>query len=371
MIVKFVLPVLALLGILLAVVTVRAQSRTVTPAQPVAQPATAPFEANVPGAGLVESSTENIAVGTNVAGIVTRVFVKAGDHVAEGAPLFSIDDRSLRAELSVREAAVTAAQRELDRLMARPRKEELPPARARVTVAQKLLEDAQSQLAMWENVPDKRAISADTLSQRRYAVAAAEARLAEADAEFSLLVAGTWQQDINVQMAAFASAKEEAQRVQTEINRLTVRAPVACDVLKVNIRAGEYAQVGVLADPLMLVGETSVLHIRVDIDENDAWRVKEGSPGVAYVRGNSKLKTPIRFVRFEPYVIPKRSLTGASGERVDTRVLQVIYAFDKKDLPVFVGQQMDVFIQSQPIGDAKFGADPSQAARDLQENAKQ
>jgi hypothetical protein len=53
-------------------------------------------------------------------------------------------------------------------------------------------------------------------------------------------------------------------------------------------------------------------------------------------------------VRFEPYVVPKRSLTGDSTERVDTRVLQIIYALDPAALPVFVGQLMDVFIEAAP-----------------------
>ena len=54
-------------------------------------------------------------------------------------------------------------------------------------------------------------------------------------------------------------------------------------------------------------------------------------------------------MRFEPYVVPKRSLTGESTERVDTRVLQVIYAFDRGTMPVYVGQQMDVYVEAAPV----------------------
>ncbi|MFN9739877.1 MAG: hypothetical protein ACK59R_15320, partial [Pseudomonadota bacterium] len=60
--------------------------------------------------------------------------------------------------------------------------------------------------------------------------------------------------------------------------------------------------------------------------------------------------TPAQFVRFEPLVIPKRSLTGNSAERVDTRVLQVVFAFPREKLPVYVGQQMDVMIEARPVG---------------------
>src|SRR5262249_45093590 len=110
---------------------------------------------------------------------------------------------------------------------------------------------------------------------------------------------------------------------------------------------GEYARVDA-AKPMMLLGDIDRMHVRVDIDENDAWRFRPGAKAEAFVRGNRALETSLEFVRVDPYVVPKRSLTGDSAERVDTRVLQVLYAFDPKSLGVYVGQQMDVFIEAAP-----------------------
>ena len=70
----------------------------------------------------------------------------------------------------------------------------------------------------------------------------------------------------------------------------------------------------------------------------------------ASLRGDPSRKFPLRFVRVEPYVIPKKSLTGDNTERVDTRVLQVLYAIERTDHPVYVGQQLDVFIDGRPLG---------------------
>jgi HlyD family secretion protein len=117
----------------------------------------------------------------------------------------------------------------------------------------------------------------------------------------------------------------------------------------VNIRLGEFAQAGMLQTPLMLLGNVDRLHVRVDVDENDAWRVRSDAPAIAFVRGNREINTTIQFVRTEPYIVPKRSLTGDTTERVDTRVLQILYGFDRGDLPVYVGQQMDVFIEAPPL----------------------
>ena len=76
--------------------------------------------------------------------------------------------------------------------------------------------------------------------------------------------------------------------------------------------------------------------------------VKAGSPGVAYLKGSTAQAIPLTFARIEPYIVPKKSLTGDNTERVDTRVLQVLYSFDEAALPIYVGQQMDVFLEAPP-----------------------
>ena len=85
-------------------------------------------------------------------------------------------------------------------------------------------------------------------------------------------------------------------------------------------------------------------------DVQPGWGPRHSRCGFApYLRGNMKITTPLSFVRFEPYLVPKKSLTGDSTERVDTWVLQVIFSFTRGELPIFVGQQMDVFIDATPI----------------------
>src|SRR5258707_15319080 len=107
----------------------------------------------------------------------------------------------------------------------------------------------------------------------------------------------------------------------------------------------ECEQCGPLSTPLMLLGNDERLHVRVDVDENDAWRFHPCASAIASVRGNPELKTPAKFEHTDPDVVPRVSLTGDSTQRVDSRVLQVIYSFDRGAVPVYVGQQMDVFIE--------------------------
>ena len=107
---------------------------------------------------------------------------------------------------------------------------------------------------------------------------------------------------------------------------------------------GEYAQAGTVPQPLILLGDTTHLNVRAQIDEKDAWRFRQGAHAKASIRGDGSRGFELEFVRVEPYVIPKRNLTGESTERVDTRVLEAIYALPA-GAPVYPGQQMDVAIE--------------------------
>jgi HlyD family secretion protein len=350
---KFGLPILAVLGLCIAVMAVIKGNRPVPAAAPVVPPTEAPYRQNVAGSGIVESATENIAIGPVVPGVVMKLYVKVGDLVKAGDPLFQVDDRDLQSELVKAQANLKAVREKVARLESFPRPEEVPPAEAKVRADEQLVADARNQFEMVTMVSksDARAISRDELDKRRYALSVAEARLAQSQAELSLLKAGSWVADLAVARADVLTAQADIDAVKIELERRVTRAPIDGRVLQLKTRLGEYAPTGVLQQPLILLGGVETLNVRVDVDENDAWRISPGARAEATVRGNRDLKTPLSFVRVEPYVVPKRSLTGESSERVDTRVLQVIYGFDPKRLPnVYVGQQMDVFIEGQEGG---------------------
>jgi multidrug efflux pump subunit AcrA (membrane-fusion protein) len=364
MIRKIFLPLLAGLGVLFALYTVVSGSRQAPAAAPAAEPSHAPYANYVAGAGIVESLSENIQVGTIVPGVVKSIYVKVGDEVKKGQPLWLIDDRDLQSDLVTKRAAVAVQQSMLEsaqakyaRLKEMPRPEEIPPMQAAVDADRHSLEDAQDQLKTLQAISDPRAFSKDDWDKRNHAVDIAKSRLAESEANLALLKAGSWDQDLKVAAADTTSAKANLQSAQAQvqndlilIDRLTVTAPVDGQILQVKVHLGEYAPAGELATPLMLIGDIHKLVVRTDIDENDAWRLPRTAAqkmrAVAYLRGNRDIGCDLKFYRIEPYVIPKKSLTGDSTERVDTRVLQVLYTFEPGDRPIYVGQQMDVFIET-------------------------
>ncbi|MBX9624923.1 MAG: biotin/lipoyl-binding protein [Gemmataceae bacterium] len=362
MLTRYLLPALAVVAFTFAVLQMTKAQQKPPPASPPVEPARSPYGKTVAGAGLVEPETENIAVGTNLPGIVKAVHVRVDDRVRAGDPLFELDDRPLAAEREVREAALASAKAQEQKLLDMPRAEELPPLRAKVAEAKASVDDRQKLYDRARRAASSIAVAEEEVMTRQQAVEMAKAQLAKAQADLALAEAGAWRADKLVAAGAVKQAEAQLAQTETELARLKVAAPrvrrpgaargpvsdadlVEFKVLQVNVRPGEYVATAP-GSPMVVLGTVGRLHVRVDIDENDIPRFRPGIPGTASPRGSPGVKFPLAFVRVEPYVIPKKSLTGGNTERVDTRVLQVIYAIDAPDPPLYVGQQLDVSLDA-------------------------
>lgn len=277
--------------------------------------------------------------------MVTQVFVKVDQRVKAGEPLFQLDDRMLQSELRGRQATLAARQADLTRLENQPRPEELRMSKAQLSEARANQVREEDLYRRAKELYNKKAETAEFLMTRQQALRASEAQLDRAQAEYDMRESGAWKFDLEIARAAVAQAQAQVQQTHVEIDRLIVRALVDGRVLQVNVRPGEF--VGAPPDQaLVVLGNIEQLHVRVDIDENDIPRYEPGSAGTAMIRGKSGVEYPLRFIRVEPYVVPKRSLMGDNTERVDTRVLQVIYAIDTGGQALYVGQQLDVYIKA-------------------------
>lgn len=360
---RFAIPAIAVASLLFAIIWTVAATPIHKPTTPPSPPPQTTSANTVGAVGLVEPESENIAISCPVSGLVTAVYANAGDLVHAGQKLFSLDDRNLQAELRVKEAALDAARARLKKLQEEPRAEDIPPAEAKVREATANLADAEVQMKLIESVTDRRAVREEDVQRRRIAYQAAQARLNEANSQLALLKAGAWAPDVAVVQSEVAQADAQMQQVKTDIERLTMTAPMDGIVLQKKVRLGQYAECGPTSEPLMIMGGGSHLNIRADIDEADAWRIPPNTSAVAYVRGDTREKLPLEFVRFEPYVLPKKSLTGDATERVDTRVLQAIYRIRDDHAAVYVGQQMDVYIET-PVSMEAGGANTGEQARE-------
>ncbi|MFO0876634.1 MAG: HlyD family efflux transporter periplasmic adaptor subunit [Gemmataceae bacterium] len=340
---KYFLP-LAALGMLgFALIHVSRAQQDPPHLEPPIQPARSPQGTAVAGTGTVEAQTENISVGSHLSGIVTEVLVKVGRQVKKGDPLFRLDDRAIQAEVQVRRASLAAARAQLAKLQQMPRPEEIPALQARVAEAKANLADQLDVAQRARRLHASRAIGEEERNRRDQAATMAREQVRRAEADLALLQAGTWEPDLKVAQVNVEQAAAQLRQSETELERLTVNALDDGEVLQVNVRPGEFVS-NQAGKALIVLGNVSCLHVRVEIDEHDIPRFSPEMSATATVRGDARHRFSMRRVRVEPMVIPKRSLTGDNTERVDTRVLQVIYAVEDSTRKLYVGQQVDVHI---------------------------
>lgn len=342
---KAIIPTLAVGALAYAVYATGVMRPRVVSEPPLSTPPERAFSHAVAAVGLVEPASELVAIAPRVPGWIKAVHVAAGQAVKAGDPLFTLDDTDLRAELALREHAVHVAEAQLARLKAMPRPEDIPIARAAVEKAKADRQDALDKLERIEALADRKAASEEDRTQRRQAFARDDAEVTIRQTELDKLLAGAWKEDIAVAESQVSMARSAVALTQADIDRLTTRSPIDAIVLRLTARAGQYASAGVLEEPLATLGSDGPLHIRADVNEQDVARVTADAKAVAMVRGDASSKIPLQFVRVEPLVTPKRALSGFAQERVDTRVMQIIFKMEPTSNPILVGQQVDIYIE--------------------------
>ncbi len=305
-----------------------------------------PFQSSLTAVGIVEPSSENINIGSPVNRVIDKVDVIVGQKVKKGDILFRLESRDLTAELQTQKLAYENAQANLKKLQALPRAQDVAAAAAALKSVQVDLEQAKTQYERVAGLQNSGAMSQEEVMRRKFIFEDAEAKLQQAQADFDKIKAGAWAPDLTIAKLQVEQAKASMERVQVEIERTIIRSPIDATVLQIKIHEGEFPPCDASRVPLMIVGNVDVMHLRVSINQFDASYFNPKAPAVAFLQGNPHVEFPLEFVEIEPYFVTKQNLTNDITEKVDTRVLQVIYAFKEKSDHVYVGQQMDVFIKN-------------------------
>ncbi len=330
--------------------------KVLPPTAPISQKTTLPENGSafIGGVGIVEPVGEATVIGSQLSGVVEKVFVTPGVLVQVGDPLLQLNARSAMADVVVAQAELRAQQSKLQELVA-----QVEALRARLDAAISMQDQATASEANAKRENERansvgisNALSQEEIDTRKlnWETAKAkfresQARVREAQASLNLLDGKPIAASLEVQKAAVAQAEAGLVRAQTNLELRTIKAPKAGTILSVKIREGEFVPASILANPLITMGQIDPLHVRVDIDESEIPRFRKDAVATATLRGSSGKGVQLTYVRTEPLVIPKRNLTGTVAERVDTRVMQVIYSVSPQAIGATVGQQVDVYIE--------------------------
>lgn len=346
-------------GLLAGLVSAYVSNARPRPPPPVFSPAPDPFLNGVYANGIVESYQghgNNTNIYPELAGTVTHIFVHEGQEVAEGTPLLQLDDSVERANSEQLRAQAEAARAMLAELRAQPRRETLAVSAAQVELAKANLASAQSELAKQQRSYglDPRSISKLSLDNAANASRSAQASLDVARRQYELTKAGAWSYDIANQEHQVEALTQAYLSAKAQLDKLTIRAPRRGVVLQVQTSVGAYASPqGVYnpytqqQDPILVMSDApGMLAVRCYIDEILIPRMPQPSRLIAkmFVRGTN-ISIPLEFVRVQPYVTPKIELSNQRTEKVDLRVLPVVFRFrPPPGTAIYPGQLVDVYL---------------------------
>jgi HlyD family secretion protein len=351
--------VLAFLGLTAGLIGAYIYGLHAAPQAPAFNPAANPYAKGIYAEGIVESyqnNGENINIYPEVPGTIVDVPVHEGQFVRKGTILLRMDDSVQRATAEQQKSQAEAAHAMLEELRAEPREETFEVSKAQLTYAGAQLKNAQDELqkqeASYELNP--KSVSKYTLDDARNAVKVAAANLKVVQKQYDLTKAGAWVYDIRNQEKTYEADEKAYLSSSALLAKYTIKAPADGAILTIQAAVGSYVTPqGTYdtytqgSDPIIVMGGSEeYVCVRCYIDEILIHRLAPGPQMQArmFIRGTN-LSVPLEYVRVQPYVSPKIELSDQRLERVDVRVLPVIFRFARpKNLAVYPGQLVDVYV---------------------------
>jgi HlyD family secretion protein len=351
--------IMSAIGVVLAIISAFVAAETPPVQPPLFNPAANPYAKGIYADGMIESHQavgENINIYPQVSGPITQVLVVEGQKVRKGDPLLTIDDSVQRATAEQQRAQAEAALATLKELKAEPRPETLDVSVAQVENARASLKNTQDELAKEERsyAIDPRSVSLEALDNARNAEKMAETNLKVVQRQYDLTKAGAWIYDIENQEKQYAALSKAYAASEALLAQYTIYAPADGTVMSIQAAVGSYVSpqgafdsYSQLMDPLIVMSvPQDHLQVRAYVDEILVDRLPDPAKIEAqmFIRGTD-IHVRLTFSRIQPYISTKVELSDQRQERVDVRVLPVIFHFEKpKGLNLYPGELVDVYI---------------------------
>jgi HlyD family secretion protein len=207
--------------------------------------------------------TNEVAVGSEVSGLVEAVFVDENDRVKKGQVLARLDVSKLQDQVVNARAALASAE-------------------ARVLQAAASVKETNANLARLRQVSDLSGGKVPSKAEMETAEAtAARARADEASA-----------------VAAVEQSRASLNSAETSLAKASIRSPIDGVVLTREIEPGQTVAASFQAPTLFTLAEDlSEMELQVDVDEADVGSVREGQAATFTVDAYSGRKYPARITR--------------------------------------------------------------------------
>lgn len=288
-----------------------------------------PASGGVAGNGVVEPADREIKVAGQVPGRIAAVIVREGERVEAGAALLELESGLERAALAAAEADVAASDAELSRTLKGLRRQDIDAAEAEAEAAHARAELSRGARERAEKLASGGAMTPDELDRARRTAEADDMAFRAADARRSAALAGSRREDVAAARARLAGAEARREQARAQLERLTIRAPVAGEVLAVKVRPGEYYSPG--GGEAVVLGDTRVLRVRMDVEERDIGRLAIGAAAQVTADAFPGRRFPGKVVEIGRRMGRKNIRTDDPVERIDTKILEVVVQLERPE----------------------------------------
>jgi HlyD family secretion protein len=296
----------------------------------------------VGGNGVVEPSSRETKVAAQVTAVVQRVLVDEGAWVEQGQALVELSSSVELAAFQAAQAEVSAEQASFSRALKGLRIEDRDAVAAEAKAARSRAELVSGVLQRTEQLAKSGAATTDELDRARSQAQSEAAAASAIEARLRAAEAGSRREDIAFQRARFQAAEARQLQAKAQLERLTIRAPIAGEILQIKVRAGElYSFQG--TEPLLVMGDTKTLRVRMDVDERDIAKVRLGSAAYAMADAFGQDRFAGKVVEIGRRFGRKNIRTDDPVEKNDTKVLEVVVQLDARDKLV-VGQRVTTYV---------------------------
>jgi HlyD family secretion protein len=284
----------------------------------------------IAGNGVVEPADRETKVSPAVAGRLGQIFVKEGDMVLKGTALAELDNGPEKAFVDASEGELSVSRAELTRTLRGLRKEDVEAIVADTESTRSRASISASTLERTESLAKTGAATPDELDRARKQAEADKSSVTAAEARRKAAVSGSRSEDVLVAQARVQASLARRDQAKAQLERLTIRAPIAGQILQVKSRAGEYFNPQA-AEPILVMGDTQRLRVRMDVDERDIGKVAVGATAFATLNAFPERKFAGKVSEIGRRMGRKNIRTDDPVERIDTKILEVVIDLEKAD----------------------------------------
>jgi HlyD family secretion protein len=300
----------------------------------------------VAGPWRVEPDSEEVKVGSELAGKLREVRVEEGAQVKKGQVLAVLVNDEYRAAVANSEALVRQKEAAWRKVMNGSRSQERHEAEANVREAESVEANARSEMERRQQLWNAGVTSREGAERYQRECGVAKAKLDAARQHFRLVDDESREEDRSVARAELESSKAQLDGNRAVYEKTWIRAPFSGTILPKHHRTGEsITNSSVTQDPVFTMGDVRGLRVRVDVDETDVSRVREGQEAYVTAQAYAGQKFRGKVIRVGGQLGPKNVRTDEPQEKIDTKILETLVQLDAgAALPI--GLRVDAYIDT-------------------------